>query len=197
MNYSLENIADEILSVVIKWSIPLILTTFFGIFIKKPIQRMMSDMREKKEAPFKEIRDMLIEQNQEIIKRGEEIRMQGDVIAKQGEMMERQSAMLERQDESITKQGKMILEIREWQDEKDIFEAKSLESDLATLDDRICWYVGQCLQKGYTTSEDRRRLSRLHEAYKALGGNHGEDREYARALALPTEEQFFSKQHGG
>lgn len=64
------------------------------------------------------------------------------------------------------------------------------ECDLSVMDDRICSMIDQCRSKGYTTSEDRRRVGRMHEAYKARGGNHGEENEYALFCRLPTEEEY-------
>lgn len=63
------------------------------------------------------------------------------------------------------------------------------ECDLAVLDDRICYLIGKCREKGYTTAEERRRVSRMHDAYKARGGNHGEENEYEIFKHLPTEEE--------
>lgn len=64
------------------------------------------------------------------------------------------------------------------------------ECDLATLDDRICVTIAKCREKRYTTAEERRRVTRMHEAYKARGGNHGEENEYAIFCQLPTEEEW-------
>lgn len=64
------------------------------------------------------------------------------------------------------------------------------ECDLAILDDRICAQVAKCREKGYTTAEERRRVTRMHEAYKARGGNHGEENEFARFCQLPSEEAW-------
>lgn len=64
------------------------------------------------------------------------------------------------------------------------------ECDLAILDDRICAQIAKCREKGYTTAEERRRVTRMHEAYKARGGNHGEENEYARFCQLPSEEAW-------
>lgn len=69
-------------------------------------------------------------------------------------------------------------------------DAAALEADLSVMDDRICHLIGVCRQRGYTTAEERRRITRMHEAYRARGGNHGEENEYARFLALPTEEEY-------
>ena len=64
------------------------------------------------------------------------------------------------------------------------------ECDLAILDDRICAQVAKCREKGYTTAEERRRVTRMHEAYKARGGNPGEENEFARFCQLPSEEAW-------
>lgn len=58
------------------------------------------------------------------------------------------------------------------------------------MDDRICFLIGICRRRGYTTAEDRRRVTRMHDAYRALGGNHGEEIEYTAFLALKTEEEY-------
>lgn len=67
---------------------------------------------------------------------------------------------------------------------------KALECDLSVMDDRICFLIRGCRQKGYTTADDRRRITRMHMAYKARGGNHGEENEYAIFERLPTEEEY-------
>ena len=66
----------------------------------------------------------------------------------------------------------------------------ALEADLSVMDDRICHLIGVCRQKGYTTAEERRRITRMHEAYHARGGNHGEEKEFERFLSLPSEEEY-------
>lgn len=66
----------------------------------------------------------------------------------------------------------------------------ALECDLAVLDDRICYLIGKCREKGYTTAEDRRRVGRMHDAYRSRGGNHGEENEYERFCQLPCEEEW-------
>ena len=69
-------------------------------------------------------------------------------------------------------------------------DAAALEADLSVMDDRICFLIGVCRRRGYTTSEERRRVTRMHDAYRARGGNHGEEIEYAEFLKLPTEEDY-------
>ena len=64
------------------------------------------------------------------------------------------------------------------------------ECDLASLDNQICTRIAKCRERGYTTSEDRRIVSRMHSVYKKRGGNHGEDNEYNVFCTLPTEEAF-------
>lgn len=71
------------------------------------------------------------------------------------------------------------------------------ECDLSVMDDRICYLIDRCREKGYTTANDRRRVGRMHEAYKARGGNHGEENEYAVFCRLPTEEEFFRSKGEG
>ena len=69
-------------------------------------------------------------------------------------------------------------------------DAAALEADLSVMDDRICYLIGICRQRGYTTAEERRRITRMHEAYKARGGNHGEENEFSVFNHLPTEEEY-------
>lgn len=69
-------------------------------------------------------------------------------------------------------------------------DAAALEADLSVMDDRICHLIGLCRKRGYTTADERRRITRMHDAYRARGGNHGEENEYAGFLALPTEEEW-------
>lgn len=69
-------------------------------------------------------------------------------------------------------------------------DSAALEADLAMMDDRICTMIGICCKRGYTTADERRRVTRLHDAYKARGGNHGEENEYAIFLTLPTQEEY-------
>lgn len=69
------------------------------------------------------------------------------------------------------------------------------ECDLAVMDNWICSQIDACRAKGYTTANDRRRVSRMHEAYKARGGNHGEENEYAVFCRLPTWEEY-ERRHG-
>lgn len=69
-------------------------------------------------------------------------------------------------------------------------DAAALEADLSIMDDRICYLIGVCRKRGYTTADERRRVTRMHDAYRARGGNHGEEIEYSEFLKLPTEEDF-------
>ena len=66
----------------------------------------------------------------------------------------------------------------------------ALECDLSLLDDRICCLIDMSRDRGYTTAGERRRVSRMHEAYRARGGNHGEEKEDERYCNLPTEEEW-------
>ena len=56
----------------------------------------------------------------------------------------------------------------------------AIECDLSVMDDRICCLISLCSRRGYTTSDERRRVTRMHEAYRARGGNHGEEAEYEK-----------------
>ena len=69
-------------------------------------------------------------------------------------------------------------------------DAAALEADLSVMDDRICYLIGVCRKRGYTTADERRRVTRMHDAYRARGGNHGEENEYAVFLTLPTQEEY-------
>lgn len=69
-------------------------------------------------------------------------------------------------------------------------DAAALECDLSVMDDRICFLINMCRKRGYTTADERRRVTRMHDAYRARGGNHGEEKEYERFLMLPTEEEY-------
>ncbi len=66
----------------------------------------------------------------------------------------------------------------------------ALECDLSLLDDRICYLIDKARERGYTTAGERRRIDRMHQAYRARGGNHGEELEYERYCNLPTEEEW-------
>ena len=66
----------------------------------------------------------------------------------------------------------------------------ALECDLSVLDDRICCLIDKARERGYTTAGERRRVSRMHQAYRDRGGNHGEEEEYERYCKLPTEEEW-------
>lgn len=72
-------------------------------------------------------------------------------------------------------------------------DAIAKECDLSVMDDRICYLIGKCREKGYTTANDRRIIGRMHEAYKARGGNHGEENEYRVFLRIPTEEEYMRR----
>lgn len=69
-------------------------------------------------------------------------------------------------------------------------DAAALECDLSIMDDRICYLIGVARKRGYTTADERRRITRMHDAYRARGGNHGEELEFTSFLALPTEEEY-------
>lgn len=67
------------------------------------------------------------------------------------------------------------------------------ECDLASLDNQICTRIAKCRERGYTTAEDRRIVSRMHTVYRARGGNHGEENEYDIFCKLLTQEAYWQK----
>ena len=69
------------------------------------------------------------------------------------------------------------------------------ECDLASLDNQICTRIAKCRSRNYTTAEDRRIVTRMHDAYRARGGNHGEEHEYALFCQLKTEEEHRREAH--
>ena len=69
-------------------------------------------------------------------------------------------------------------------------DAAALEADLSVMDDQICRLISECRKRGYTTADERRRVTRMHDAYRGRGGNHGEENEYAVFLTLPTQEEY-------
>ena len=87
-------------------------------------------------------------------------------------------------------QEKAVAEIRKRQEEQEAEMESAKERDLAILDDRICQMIRYCRERGYSTAEERRRIDRMHEAYRRAGGNHGEEHEYAIYLEIPTQEEF-------
>lgn len=93
---------------------------------------------------------------------------------------------IERMNERLDGMDKRLDELKSLHEQ----DAAALEADLSMMDDRICHVIGVCRKRGYTTAEERRRITRMHDAYRARGGNHGEEIEYAEFLKLPTEEDF-------
>ena len=102
-------------------------------------------------------------------------------------------AMIERITDPIEKISRRLDMMEEQLDslkELHTQDAAALEADLSVMDDRICYLIGECRKRGYTTADERRRVTRMHDAYKARGGNHGEENEYAVFLTLPTLEDY-------
>ena len=90
----------------------------------------------------------------------------------------------------VSAQRQEIAQMRKDMNAAHQYDKAAKECDLASLDDQICQQIEKCRQRGYTTAEERRRITRMHDAYRARGGNHGEEIEYAEFLKLPTEEDF-------
>ena len=93
---------------------------------------------------------------------------------------------IERMNERLDGMDKRIDELKSLHEQ----DAAALEADLSIMDDRICHLITICQKRGYTTAEERRRITRMHDAYRARGGNHGEEIEYAKFLKLPSEEEY-------
>lgn len=99
-------------------------------------------------------------------------------------------AMTDKIVEPITDMREQLEELTATVESKHASDPAALECDLSLLDDRICYLIDKARERGYTTAGERRRVSRLHDAYRARGGNHGEELEYERYTRLPTEEEW-------
>lgn len=114
-----------------------------------------------------------------------------DMLAKMGKLI--LAEVLQPLDEikkTQQEQGEVIKALAERVEKLHSVDPIITECDLASLDNQICTRIAKCRERGYTTSEDRRIVSRMHSVYKKRGGNHGEDNEYNVFCALPTEEAF-------
>ena len=101
-------------------------------------------------------------------------------------LIEKITEPIERMEKRLDGMDKRLDELKSLHEQ----DAAALEADLSMMDDRICHMIGVCRKRGYTTAEERRRITRMHDAYRARGGNHGEEIEYAGFLKLPTEEDY-------
>ena len=99
-------------------------------------------------------------------------------------------AMTEKIVEPITEMKQQLADLTETVERKHASDPAALECDLSVLDNLICDLIDKARQRGYTTAGERRRVSRMHDAYRARGGNHGEELEYERFNRLPTEEEW-------
>lgn len=114
-----------------------------------------------------------------------------DMLAKLGKLI--LTEVLQPLDEikkTQQEQGEVIKALAERVEKLHSVDPIITECDLASLDNQICTRIAKCRERGYTTSEDRRIVSRMHSVYKKRGGNHGEDNEYNVFCTLPTEEAF-------
>lgn len=112
-----------------------------------------------------------------------------------GAVVDKATSPLEEIKTMLTEQQQQLTSLHDTVEQKHAEDPIARECDLAILDDRICYLIGKCREKGYTTAEDRRRVGRMHDAYKARGGNHGEENEYAIFCTLPTEEEYWRYHH--
>ena len=101
-------------------------------------------------------------------------------------LIEKITEPIERMEKRLDGIDKRIDELKSLHEQ----DGAALEADLSVMDDRICHLIGVCRQRGYTTAEERRRITRMHFAYKARGGNHGEENEYEDFLRLPSQEEY-------
>lgn len=99
-------------------------------------------------------------------------------------------AMTDKLVEPITAMRDKVESLAQTVEQKHASDPAALECDLSLLDDRICYLIDKARARGYTTAGERRRVSRMHEAYRARGGNHGEEKEYELYCRLPTEEEW-------
>lgn len=99
-------------------------------------------------------------------------------------------AMTDKIVEPITDMRTQLEELTATVERKHASDDAALECDLSLLDDRICYLIDKARERGYTTAGERRRIARMHQAYRARGGNHGEELEYARYCQLPAEEEW-------
>lgn len=97
---------------------------------------------------------------------------------------------LEETKEEVATLAKSLAELSQKVEEKHADDPIAQECDLAVLDDRICYMIDKARERGYTTAGERRRVGRMHDAYRSRGGNHGEELEYERYCRLPTEEEW-------
>lgn len=67
----------------------------------------------------------------------------------------------------------------------------------AMLDNDMAELYAACVQKAYTTEEDRRMYDRLHKAYEGVGGNGEAKRRKIRFDALMDEEEWKAKSYQG
>lgn len=114
-----------------------------------------------------------------------------DMLAKLGKLI--LAEVLQPLDEikkTQQEQGEVIKALAERVEKLHSVDPIITECDLASLDNQICTRIAKCRERGYTTSEDRRIVSRMHSVYKKRGGNHGEDNEYNVFCTLPTEEAW-------
>lgn len=94
-----------------------------------------------------------------------------------------------------------IKKMRKWHEEnsRKNEERKLIDDSIAKaframLDDSMATLYAQCVAKGYTTEDDRRRYNRLHSAYLGMHGNGEGARRKIHFDALPDEEEWKAHQ---
>lgn len=93
---------------------------------------------------------------------------------------------------------KKLRKIHEDADKKEV-ERKAIDDSIAKaframLDDSMALLYAQCMVKGYTTEDERRRYNRLNAAYIGMNGNGEGTRRKIHFDAIPDEEEWNARQ---
>ena len=73
-------------------------------------------------------------------------------------------------------------------DEQREHNALSIEADKVLYHDRLSHLCKSIIRDGFCTFADRDNLTYLYKTYKRLGGNHGIDDKYKKAMAQKVRE---------
>lgn len=95
------------------------------------------------------------------------------------------------------KQIRRLREIHEEAERKEL-ERKTRDDNIskafrAMLDDDMGTLYANCVAKGYTTEDERRRYDRLDKAYEGLDGNGEAKRRKEHFFAIPDEAEWKAK----
>lgn len=70
-----------------------------------------------------------------------------------------------------------------------------LEATRAQLDDAMGRIYTTCVERGYSTEDERRCYERMEKAYEGIGGNGEAKRRAASFFAIKREEVWLHEQH--